>query len=90
MVGIPMYADIFGAIPVAEALLYNKGAQLGTILANFRICCVRACLKSPRACLGGVFSALTALKILAIRQDACGFLPCRAKNPLANPYTSRY
>ncbi len=25
MVGIPMYADIFGAIPVAEALLYNKG-----------------------------------------------------------------
>ena len=51
---------------------------------------LRACLKSPRACLGGVFSALTALKILAIRQDACGFLPCRAKNPLANPYTSRY
>ena len=27
-----MYADIFGAIPVAEALLY-KGAQLGTVLA---------------------------------------------------------
>ena len=53
-------------------------------------CTVRACLKSPCACLGGVFSALTALKILAIRQDACGFLPCRAKNPLANPYTSRY
>lgn len=32
LVGIPMYADIFGTIPVAEALLY-KGAQLGTILA---------------------------------------------------------
>ena len=32
LVGIPMYADIFGAIPVAEALL-AKGAQLGTILA---------------------------------------------------------
>lgn len=31
-IGIPMYADIFGTIPVAEALLY-KGAQLGTILA---------------------------------------------------------
>ncbi len=31
LVGIPMYADIFGTIPVAEALLY-KGAQLGTIL----------------------------------------------------------
>ncbi|MGN0962737.1 MAG: permease [Clostridia bacterium] len=32
LVGIPMYADIFGAIPVAEALL-AKGAQLGTVLS---------------------------------------------------------
>lgn len=32
IVGVPMYADIFGTIPVAEALL-AKGAQLGTILA---------------------------------------------------------
>ena len=32
VVGIPMYADIFGTIPVAEALL-AKGAQLGTILS---------------------------------------------------------
>ncbi|WP_408647044.1 permease [[Clostridium] colinum] len=32
LVGIPMYADIFGTIPVAEALL-SKGAELGTILA---------------------------------------------------------
>lgn len=32
LLGVPMYADIFGTIPVAEALLY-KGAQLGTILA---------------------------------------------------------
>lgn len=32
IIGIPMYADIFGTIPVAEALLY-KGAQLGTILS---------------------------------------------------------
>ncbi len=31
-VGIPMYADIFGTIPVAEALLF-KGAQLGTVLS---------------------------------------------------------
>ena len=31
-IGVPMYADIFGAIPIAEALL-SKGAQLGTILA---------------------------------------------------------
>lgn len=32
LVGVPMYADIFGTIPVAEALLI-KGAQLGTILS---------------------------------------------------------
>lgn len=32
VVGVPMYADIFGTIPVAEALL-SKGAQLGTILS---------------------------------------------------------
>ena len=32
LVGVPMYADIFGTIPVAEALL-GKGAQLGTILS---------------------------------------------------------
>lgn len=32
IVGIPMYADIFGTIPIAEALLY-KGAGLGTVLS---------------------------------------------------------
>lgn len=32
LVGVPMYADIIGTIPIAEALL-AKGAQLGTILA---------------------------------------------------------
>lgn len=32
VVGVPMYADIFGTIPVAESLLF-KGAGLGTILA---------------------------------------------------------
>lgn len=32
LIGIPMYADIFGTIPVAEALLF-KGAQLGTVLS---------------------------------------------------------
>lgn len=30
--GIPMYADIFGTIPIAEALL-SKGAQLGVVLS---------------------------------------------------------
>ena len=32
LIGVPMYADIYGTIPVAEALLY-KGAQLGTVLS---------------------------------------------------------
>ena len=32
VIGVPMYADIFGTIPVAEALL-GKGALLGTVLA---------------------------------------------------------
>ena len=32
LIGVPMYADIFGAIPIAEALL-GKGAQLGGVLA---------------------------------------------------------
>jgi len=32
LVGIPMYADIFGTIPIAEAL-FAKGAQLGTVLS---------------------------------------------------------
>lgn len=32
LVGVPMYADIFGTIPIAESLLY-KGAGLGTVLS---------------------------------------------------------
>lgn len=32
LIGVPMYADIFGTIPIAEAL-FSKGAQLGSVLA---------------------------------------------------------
>ena len=32
VIGVPMYADIFGTIPIAEALL-AKGVQLGTVLS---------------------------------------------------------
>ncbi|NCC87132.1 MAG: permease [Clostridia bacterium] len=32
VIGIPMYADIFGTIPIAEAL-FSKGVGLGTILS---------------------------------------------------------
>ncbi|WP_302826472.1 permease, partial [Anaerofustis stercorihominis] len=31
-VGVPMYADIFGTIPIAESL-FIKGAGLGTVLS---------------------------------------------------------
>ena len=50
----------------------------------------RACLKSPRTRLGGIFSALTSLKILAIRQDAAAFCLAGQKTYLANPHTLRY
>lgn len=32
LIGVPMYADVFGTIPIAEALL-AKGAMLGTVLS---------------------------------------------------------
>jgi len=32
LIGVPMYADIFGTIPIAEAL-FSKGALLGSVLA---------------------------------------------------------
>ncbi|MNN68826.1 putative permease [compost metagenome] len=32
LVGVPMYADIFGTLPIAEALV-AKGVGLGTVLA---------------------------------------------------------
>lgn len=32
VVGVPMYADIFGTLPIAEALVY-KGVGLGTVLS---------------------------------------------------------
>lgn len=31
-IGVPIYADIFGTIPIAEALFY-KGTQIGTVLS---------------------------------------------------------
>ncbi|MDD4222284.1 MAG: permease [Candidatus Methanomethylophilus sp.] len=32
LIGVPVYADIFGTMPIAEAL-YGKGIEIGTILA---------------------------------------------------------
>lgn len=71
IVGIPMYADIFGTIPIAEALL-SKGAQLGTIL-SFMMAVTTLSLPSmimlrkaikPR--LLGIFIAICAIGIVVV------------------------
>ncbi len=71
LVGIPMYADIFGTIPVAEALL-SKGAQLGTIL-SFMMAVTTLSLpsmimlkKAIKPKLLGVFIAICTFGIIVI------------------------
>lgn len=69
--GIPMYADIFGCIPIAEALL-AKGAQLGVVL-SFMMAVTTLSLPSmimlkkaikPR--LLGVFIAICTIGIILV------------------------
>ncbi len=71
LIGIPIYADIFGTIPIAEALL-GKGAQLGTIL-SFMMAVTTLSIPSmimlkraikPR--LLGVFIAICAVGIILV------------------------
>lgn len=71
LVGIPMYADIFGTIPVAEALL-AKGAQLGTIL-SFMMAVTTLSLpsiimlkKAVKAKLLGLFIVICTLGIVIV------------------------
>ena len=71
LVGIPMYADIFGTIPVAEALL-AKGAQLGTVL-SFMMAVTTLSLpslimlrKAVKPKLLGIFVGICAGGILAV------------------------
>lgn len=71
LVGIPMYADIFGTIPVAEALL-AKGAQLGTIL-SFMMAVTMLSLpsiimlkKAVKAKLLGLFIVICTLGIVIV------------------------
>ncbi len=71
LIGIPMYADIFGTIPVAEALL-AKGAQLGTIL-SFMMAVTTLSLpsmimlkKAVKTKLLGVFVAICTIGIIVI------------------------
>lgn len=71
LVGVPMYADIFGTIPVAEALL-GKGAQLGTIL-SFMMAVTTLSLpsiimlrKAVKPKLLGVFVGICTVGIIAV------------------------
>lgn len=71
VVGIPMYADIFGTIPIAEAL-FAKGVGLGTIL-SFMMGVTALSLpsmimlrKAVKPRLLGVFVAIVAAGIIAI------------------------
>ena len=71
LVGIPMYADIFGTIPVAEALL-SKGASLGTIL-SFMMAVTTLSLpsmimlkKAVKSKLLGTFIAICTIGIIVV------------------------
>lgn len=71
LIGVPMYADIFGTIPIAEALLY-KGAQLGTVL-SFMMAVTTLSLpslimlrKAVKPRLLGVFIAICTVGIIAV------------------------
>jgi len=77
IVGIPMYADIFGTIPVAEALL-SKGAQLGTVL-SFMMAVTTLSLPSLIMLRKAVKPKLLALfiGICTIGIIIVGYLPCK-------------
>jgi uncharacterized membrane protein YraQ (UPF0718 family) len=71
IVGVPMYADIFGTIPVAEALL-SKGAQLGTVL-SFMMAVTTLSLpsmvmlsKAVKSKLLGIFAAICTAGIILV------------------------
>lgn len=71
LIGIPMYADIFGTIPIAEALL-AKGAQLGTVLSfmmgvtTLSLPSMVMLRKAIKPKLLGVFIAICALGIILV------------------------
>ena len=71
VIGIPMYADIFGTIPIAEALL-AKGARLGTVLAfmmgvtTLSLPSMVMLRKAVKPKLLGVFIAVCAAGIIVV------------------------
>lgn len=71
LVGIPMYADIFGTLPIAEAL-FGKGVGIGTVLA-FMMAVTALSLPSMimlgkvvKRKLLGIFIAIVSVGILII------------------------
>ena len=71
VVGIPMYADIFGTIPIAEALL-DKGALLGVVLAfmmgvtTLSLPSMVMLRKAVKPKLLGIFIAICTLGIIIV------------------------
>ena len=78
LVGVPMYADIFGIIPIAEALL-AKGAQLGVVL-SFMMAVTTLSLpsmimlrKAVKPKLLGLFIVICTMGIIAVGYLFNGF-----------------
>ena len=69
--GIPMYADIFGTIPIAEALL-AKGAQLGVVLSfmmgvtTLSLSSMIMLRKAVKPKLLGIFTAICTVGIIVV------------------------
>ena len=69
--GVPMYADIFGTIPIAEALL-AKGAQLGVVLSfmmgvtTLSLPSMVMLRKAVKPKLLGVFAAICTIGIVIV------------------------
>lgn len=71
LVGVPMYADIFGTIPIAEALL-AKGALLGVVLSfmmgvpTLSLPSMIMLRKTVKPKLLGVFISICAIGIILV------------------------
>ena len=71
VLGIPMYADIFGTIPIAEALL-SKGALLGVVLSfmmgvtTLSLPSMIMLKKAVKAKLLGIFVAICTIGIIIV------------------------
>ncbi len=71
VVGVPMYADIFGCIPIAEALL-AKGARLGVVLSfmmgvtTLSLPSIIMLKKAVKPKLLGIFVAICTIGIIIV------------------------